>query len=111
MTVAADPAPPIANVHVTPGTIVVYSDIWCSFAHLAIHRLHQTRQRLGLQAAVALDHRAFPLELFNGATSPRPGTDSEVAAVGRLDPDAGWRLWNAPDWAYPATTLPALEAV
>jgi predicted DsbA family dithiol-disulfide isomerase len=94
-----------------PGTVIVFSDLWCSFAHLAIHRLHRTRHELGLDDRVRFDHRAFPLELLNGHGSPRPGTDSEVAAVGRLDPDAGWRLWQAPDWAYPSTSLPALEAV
>lgn len=93
------------------GTIIVFSDLWCSFAHLAVHRLHTIRRQLGLQDAVIFDHRAFPLELLNGASSPRPGTDSEVAAIGRLDPGAGWRLWQAPDWTYPSTTLPALEAV
>lgn len=100
-----------ADLTPPPGTIIVFSDLWCSFAHLAVHRLHTARRQLGLQAAVTFDHRAFPLELLNGVASPRPGTDSEVAAIGRLDPDAGWRLWQAPDWAYPSTSLPALEAV
>ncbi|WP_433022053.1 DsbA family oxidoreductase [Kribbella sp. CA-294648] len=99
------------TVAVAPGTIVVFSDIWCSFAHLAVHRLHATRARLGLEGVVAFDHHAFPLELLNGHSSPRPGTDSEVSAIGRLDPEAGWKLWQAPDWSYPTTTLPALEAV
>ena len=94
-----------------PGTIIIYSDLWCSFAHLAVHRLHTTRHKLGLDTTVSFDHRAFPLELINGVSSPRPGTDSEVAAIGRLDPDAGWRLWQGPDWTYPSTSLPALEAV
>ncbi|MEV6412773.1 DsbA family protein [Kribbella sp. NPDC051718] len=99
------------TVAVAPGTIVVYSDIWCSFAHLAVHRLHTTRARLGLEGQVGFDHHAFPLELLNGHSSPRPGTDSEVSAIGRLDPEAGWKLWQAPDWTYPTTTVPALEAV
>jgi predicted DsbA family dithiol-disulfide isomerase len=99
------------TVAVAAGTIVVYSDLWCSFAHLAVHRLHKTRARLGLEGVVAFDHHAFPLELLNGHGSPRPGTDSEVSAIGRLDPEAGWKLWQGPDWAYPTTTLPALEAI
>lgn len=28
-----------------------------------------------------------------------------------LEPAAGWQLWQAKDWLYPSTTLPALEAV
>ncbi len=98
-------------IHAAPGTIVIYSDLVCSFAHLAVHRLHRTRAELGLETAVAFDHRAFPLELFNEQVNPRPGVDSEIAVLGGLAPDAGWAMWHAPDWAYPSTVLPALEAV
>jgi predicted DsbA family dithiol-disulfide isomerase len=94
-----------------PDLVVVYSDIVCSFAHLAVHRLHETRKRLGLEGTLSLDHRAFPLELFNRRVNMRPGVDSEVAVVGALEPDAGWQLWQSPDWEYPVTMLPALEAV
>ncbi|MFE5911380.1 DsbA family protein [Streptomyces wedmorensis] len=93
------------------GVITVFSDIWCSFAHIAVHRLHATRARLGLEERVSFDLRAFPLELLNDAPSPRPGTDSEVARMASLEPAAGWQLWQAKDWLYPTTTLPALEAV
>jgi predicted DsbA family dithiol-disulfide isomerase len=94
-----------------PGVIVVFSDIWCSFAHIAVHRLHATRDRLGLADKVYFDHRAFPLELLNDAPSPRPGTDSEVGRMASLEPAAGWQLWQDKDWLYPSTTLPALEAI
>ncbi|MFI9294095.1 DsbA family protein [Streptomyces gardneri] len=102
-----------ATVDLTPprGVVTVYSDIWCSFAHIAVHRLHTTRARLGLTEQVSFDLRAFPLELLNDAPSPRPGTDSEVARMASLEPAAGWQLWQAKDWLYPSTTLPALEAV
>lgn len=105
--------PAIHRRDLTPprGVIVVFADIWCSFAHIAIHRLHVTRQRLGLTNRVVFDLRAFPLELLNTAPSPRPGTDSEVARLAALEPDAGWQLWQAKDWTYPSTMLPALEAV
>ena len=33
---------------VRPGVITVFSDIWCSFAHVAMHRLHTTREELVL---------------------------------------------------------------
>lgn len=95
----------------TADTIVVYTDLNCSFAHLAVHRLHETRARLGLDEIVHFDHRAFPLELFNVSVNERPGVDSEIAVVGALEPEAGWRLWQGPDWRYPVTMLPALEAV
>lgn len=95
----------------TPGTIVVYSDIHCSFAHLAVHRLHDARSRLGLDGVVSFDHRAFPLELFNERVNSLRGVASEVSVVGALAPDAGWQLWQGDDWTYPVTTLPAMEAV
>jgi predicted DsbA family dithiol-disulfide isomerase len=94
-----------------PGVITVFADIWCSFAHIAIHRLHTTRERLGLNGQVHFDLRAFPLELLNDAPSPRAGTDSEVGRMGQQEPGAGWQLWQAKEYLYPSTTLPALEAV
>lgn len=44
---------------VPAGTLVVYSDIGCPWAHAAVHRLHEGRDRLGLTEAVRFDHRAF----------------------------------------------------
>ncbi|MFC4033260.1 DsbA family protein [Streptomyces polygonati] len=95
----------------TPDTIAVFTDLNCSFAHVAVHRLHETRRRLGLDGRIWFDLRAFPLELFNEEVNARPGVDSEIAVLGALEPEAGWRLWQGPDWTYPVTTLPALEAV
>lgn len=93
------------------GTIVIFSDTWCAFAHVAVYRLHEARQRLGLVGRVSFDHRAFPMELLNGRPGSRPGSDSEVPSVGACEPEAGWQLWQDNDWLYPNSTLPALEAV
>jgi len=87
-------------VEVAPGTIVVFSDIGCPWAHVAVWRLHDARRRLGLEGRVAFDHRVFPLELFNS-----------WEACASLAPRAGWQAWSAPDWAWPATMLPPMEAV
>ena len=46
-----------------PGTIQVWSDLLCPFAHVAIHRLRAARARLGLDDQVRLDHHTFALEL------------------------------------------------
>lgn len=96
--------------HAAVGTIQVWSDLLCPFAHVAIHRLTVARERLGLTDQVQLDHHAFPLELFNGPHQ-RPGTDSEAVGLGQIEPDAGFRLWTAADWLYPNTVLLANEAV
>ena len=52
-------------------TIVIWSEIHCPWSHLAVHRLHETRARLGLDDVVAFDHRAFPLEYFNERGTPK----------------------------------------
>lgn len=98
------------TIDVAPRTIVVFSDLLDPFAHVAVHRLWTWRARLGLDDVVFFDHHAFPLELFNGPGT-RIGSDSEVPTVGSLEPDAGWQLWNAPDWHYPNNTLLAFEAI
>jgi predicted DsbA family dithiol-disulfide isomerase len=98
-------------VDVATGTLVVYSDIGCPWAHAAVHRLHEARTRLGLVDAVRFDHRAFPLELVNGRPTPKLTLDSEIPVAGGLEPDAGWQLWLGPLHEYPVSTLPALEAV
>lgn len=93
---------------VTPGTIQVWSDLLCPFAHLALHRIRQARERLGV--AVPIEHRTFALELFNGP-HPRRGTDTEAVGVGQAAPELDWRVWAAPDDVYPHTVLLAAEAV
>src|SRR3954470_24190101 len=96
---------------VAPGTLVVYGDIACPWSHLCVHGLRTARTRLGLDGDVDLDLRSFPLELFNGRPTPKRTLDAEIPVVGALDPSAGWQMWQRPDFEYPVTTLPALEAV
>jgi predicted DsbA family dithiol-disulfide isomerase len=96
---------------VAAGTLVVYGDIACPWSHLCVHGLRQARRRSGLDDQVALDLRGFPLELFNGRSTPKRILDAEIPVVGALDPSAGWQVWQRPDYEYPVTTLPALEAV
>lgn len=98
-------------VNAAPGTIVVFSDISCPWAHVAVWRLHDARRRLGLTDRVHLDHRVFPLELFNSEPTPRNELEPEMPVCRSLAPRAGWQTWSAPDWAWPVTILPAMEAV
>ncbi|MGH8929217.1 MAG: DsbA family oxidoreductase [Egibacteraceae bacterium] len=99
------------TIAVTPGTIVLFSDLTCPFAHVAVHRLFKARARLGMDGEVSLDHHAFPLELVNKEPGTRHGSDSEVPVLGALEPDAGWQLWQGPDYHYPSTVLLGFEAV
>jgi predicted DsbA family dithiol-disulfide isomerase len=93
-----------------PHGIVVYSDIACPWAHIAVHRLHRERRRLGLDREVIVDHRAFPLELVNHEPTPKDLLDVEIEVCADLEPEAGWDRHPQP-WKYPVSTLPALEAV
>jgi predicted DsbA family dithiol-disulfide isomerase len=98
-------------ISVEPGTVQVWSDLGCPWAHAVVWRLWDARRRLGLDDAVRFDHRVFPLELFNAQPTPRNELDPEMPVCASLAPRAGWQPWSAPDWTYPATMLPAMEAV
>ena len=99
------------GVVVPPSTIVVFSDIACPWATLAVHRLHAARRRLGLDDAVTFEHRSFPLELINERPTPKRTLDAEVPVVGSLAPDFGFQVWTRPESEWPVTVLLALEAV
>jgi predicted DsbA family dithiol-disulfide isomerase len=98
-------------VLVSPGTLIVYADIGCPWAHVAVHRLHEARARLRLDDQVRFDHRAFALELANERPTPKLTLESEVPVTSGLESDAGWELWQGPAFEYPVSTLLALEAV
>ena len=100
-----------AMMDVPKGRVVVFSDVACPWAHVAVYRLHEKRRRMGLEAEVTFEHRAFPLELFNERPTPKTTLDAEIPVAGALEPDAGWQMWRRPDYQYPVTTLLALEAV
>jgi predicted DsbA family dithiol-disulfide isomerase len=98
-------------IDVQSGTVQVWSDIGCPWAHIAVWRLHDARRRLRLEEQVRFDHRVFPLELFNNEPTPRHELEPEMPICASLAPRAGWQAWSAPDWAWPVTMLPAMEAV
>lgn len=92
-----------------PEVLTVWSDLSCPWATLALHTLHDAAGRA--DTTLRIDHRCFPLELVNREPTPKTGHDAEVAAIGAVRPELGWRPWDQPDATYPVTTLPALEAV
>ncbi|HEX2295010.1 MAG TPA: DsbA family protein [Actinomycetota bacterium] len=96
---------------IPPGHVVVFADIGCPWAHVAVHRLHETRAAMGLEDRVVFDLHAFPLEVVNGRPTPKKTLDAEIPVAGALEPEAGWQMWQRPDHEYPVTMLPALEAV
>jgi predicted DsbA family dithiol-disulfide isomerase len=98
-------------MEVAPGAVVIYSDIGCPWAHAAVWRLWDARRSLGLEDRVRFDHRVFPLELFNSQATPRNELEPEMPVCSSLAPRAGWQAWSGPDWQYPVTMLPPMEAV
>lgn len=98
-------------VTIDSGSILVYGDIACPWATCAAVRLHRYRAELGLQDAISFDHRAFPLELVDERPTQKPLLDAQVPVAGQLEPEAGFRVWAAPEWTWPGTVLLALEAV
>lgn len=96
---------------VPQGTVLVWSDIGCPWAHLTVHRLHEARARLGLQDRVVFEHLAFPMELFNYSCTRKVMLEAELPVLGGIEPGAGWQLWQRRDWEWPVTMLPPLEAV
>src|SRR5699024_8708237 len=95
--------------NMVPGVITVWSDISCPWATMALHTLRGRAAELDVTLEV--DHRVFPLELINAEPSPQPAHDAEVAQIAAVRADLGWAAWSGPSWAYPVTTLPALQAV
>jgi predicted DsbA family dithiol-disulfide isomerase len=99
------------NIEVAPGTVVLFADISCPWAHAAVYRWREARARLGLTDKLQLDIRAFPLELINEESTPKRILDAEIPVVGGMEPKAGWHVWQGHPDDWPVTTLPALEAV
>ncbi|WP_312872275.1 DsbA family oxidoreductase [Amycolatopsis dendrobii] len=92
-----------------PGVVTVWSDIGCPWATLALTTLRTAARNRGHEPLI--DHRAFPLELFNWQPTPKLILDAEIVAIAGRRPELGWRLWTGAEHQYPVTTLPAMEAV
>lgn len=90
---------------------MLYSDIGCPWGSLTVHRLRRHRSRRGLDAEVVIDHRAFPLELFNQQLVSKRTIDAESVIIGAHEPSLGWSPWHRAERHYPFTTLLPMEAV
>ncbi|HEX5402922.1 MAG TPA: dithiol-disulfide isomerase [Pseudonocardiaceae bacterium] len=95
--------------HPDPLVVTVWSDIGCPWASLALHVLRDRARERAMR--LLIDHRAFPLELFNAEPTPKRTLDADVAVLSEYRPELGWAGWQRPDWQYPVTTLLAMEAV
>lgn len=99
------------TIHVEPGTIVLYSDVACGWATLALHRFYAARAEAGLEDAVRVDHRLFLLEDVNAFPLPLDFVSGEVPVFAELAPDFDFERWQGKESEWPVTTLLANEAV
>lgn len=107
MSTATEPSGGLFNSD--PRVISVWSDIGCPWATLAMHTLRETAA--DAERELAVDHRAFPLEMYNRRSTPKLVIEAEVVAIAGVAPDVGLLQWEADPSAYPVSTLAALEAV
>jgi predicted DsbA family dithiol-disulfide isomerase len=98
-------------IDVAPGTLAVFADLGCPWAHVAVHRLWAARQRCGLTDDVRFDIRMFALELANDRPTPYRIVHLEIPPLSEHVPDAGWQTWQDDPTHWPVTMLPAMEAV
>jgi predicted DsbA family dithiol-disulfide isomerase len=90
--------------------IVVYSDVGCPWANIAVERLLRTLLDKGLDREIGIDHRAFSLELMNDRPIPSDVLNAEIPTLRELEPSAPWPDGPGP-WRFTGSTLVALEAV
>jgi predicted DsbA family dithiol-disulfide isomerase len=99
------------SVTVEAGTVVLFSDVVCGWATVALQRFYEARERAGLTDQVRVDHQLFLLEDVNRFPIPKRLLDSEIPVVGSLAPEFGWKPWQADASTWPITALLANEAV
>ncbi|GAB2749720.1 hypothetical protein GCM10027174_25230 [Salinifilum aidingensis] len=87
-------------------TVVVWSDVHCPWAAVAVHRLRAARDAEGLD--VVLDQRAWPLELVNGRGIPYDVVPVEAAVLASLEPELFTAFGQEP---RPSTAMPAFELI
>jgi predicted DsbA family dithiol-disulfide isomerase len=103
------PPEPASRPKVEPGTIMIYSDLSCAFAHLCVHRLHEARDRLG--AEVRFVHRPYLIDELDDFPIPRHFVDLDGPLPAGLDLDGGWEVWSSMPDRWPISTQLAMEAV
>lgn len=87
-------------------TVLIYSDVACPWALVAVHRLRHARDAYHLD--VVFDQRAWPLEWINESGTPRPTLEVETAVLAQHEPGLFSRFSGE---SWPSTRLPAFELV
>jgi predicted DsbA family dithiol-disulfide isomerase len=96
-------------VNPDPTVITVWSDIGCPWGTLALTTLRRAIDDAG--EPLRIDHRVFPLELFNRIPTPKSILDAEVVTIAAVLPELGWRLWSGAESTYPVSMILPMAAV
>ena len=94
-----------------PGQIVVFTDVMCGWATVALHHLYRARADAGLDDRVTVDHRLFLLEDVNEMALNVKVIEGEKPVVGQLVEELEFKPWQRDPSEYPVTSLLANEAV
>lgn len=89
--------------------IEFYSSIECPFAYLAVYRLRQVLPEFN--GRVHILWRALSLEYINRQVYPKPLREVEIDLLKQIDPGLPVQKWTAPEWKWPGTFWPAMEAL
>jgi hypothetical protein len=76
---------------------------------MAVYRLRSLWPDFGGRVRIAW--RSLALEIKNRKSTPKHIVDVEIPLMAEQEPDLPIGPWRAPEWQYPATILPAFEAV
>lgn len=97
--------------HVSPGTVVAFTDVMCGWSTLAFHRFYQARAAAGLDDQLTLDPQLFLLEDVNQMALNTKIIEGEKPVIGALAEELDFKPWQRDPSEYPVTSLPANEAV
>jgi predicted DsbA family dithiol-disulfide isomerase len=96
---------------VAPGQIVVFTDVMCGWATVALHHLYRARSEAGFDDRVTVDHRLFLLEDVNRMALNTRTIEGEKPVVGQLVEELQFKPWQLDPSEFPVTSLLANEAV
>jgi predicted DsbA family dithiol-disulfide isomerase len=94
-----------------PGQIVVFSDVMCGWATVALHHLRRARSEAGLDDRVTVDNQLFLLEDVNQMALNTRTIEGEKPVVGQLVEELEFKPWQRDPSEFPVTSLLANEAV
>jgi predicted DsbA family dithiol-disulfide isomerase len=90
---------------------MVFGDVMCGWATLALHRFYRARTAAGLDGRLHVDLQLFLLEDVNRIALNTRTIEPEKPVIGALATELAFTQWQRDPSEYPVTSLPANEAV